>query len=234
MLREGWRAMVNPLGTIYNPESIRITLSHALCGKAEDLPVFYDPAMGEYRCWWANTQWRAASEQECRELVHSRFCELGEWLRGSDVLVITLGTNVCYQVKELAAPGTLDGICTNCQRQPDSLFTERRLTLTEVTACLEDIHRTCTEFAPNLHILYTVSPYRYRKYGLHGSQLSKAVLLLAVDEMCRRHPDRAEYFPSYEIMMDELRDYSYYQPDGLHPSAEAVDIIWNRLCNSPE
>lgn len=229
MLREGWRAMVNPLGTLYNPESIRVTLRQALCGKAENLPIFYDPAMREYRCWWANTQWRADSEEECRSLIQKRFGELGEWLRGSDRLFITLGTNVCYQVKELATPGTLDGVCVNCQRQPDVLFSELRLKPDEVLECLEDIQRTCTEFAPDLHVTYTVSPYRYKKYGLHGSQLSKAVLLLAVDEMCQRHPDRVDYFPSYEIMMDELRDYRYYQPDGLHPSAEAVDIIWNRL-----
>jgi lysophospholipase L1-like esterase len=81
-----------------------------------------------------------------------------------------------------------------------------------------------------LRITFTVSPYRYKKYGWHRSQLSKAALLLAIDEMQRRYPEHVDYFPSYEMMMDELRDYRYYAPDGLHPSPEAVDIIWNRLC----
>ena len=83
---------------------------------------------------------------------------------------------------------------------------------------------------PGIRVTFTLSPFRYRKYGWHRSQLSKATLLLAIDEMVRKYPARVDYFPSYEIMMDELRDYRYYAEDGLHPAPEAVDIIWNRLC----
>jgi lysophospholipase L1-like esterase len=83
---------------------------------------------------------------------------------------------------------------------------------------------------PSLQVTFTLSPFRYKKYGWHGSQLSKATLMLAIDTLQREYPELVDYFPSYEIMMDELRDYRYYAEDGLHPSMEAVDIIWNKLC----
>ena len=78
-------------------------------------------------------------------------------------------------------------------------------------------------------MIFTVSPYRYKKYGFHESQLSKAALLLAVDEACKRYPEKASYFPAYEILLDELRDYRFYADDMIHPSPFAVDYIWRRL-----
>ncbi len=122
-------------------------------------------------------------------------------------------------------------VVTNGQRQPDRLFEEYRAPLPEVVETLDALVREAQACNPGLKLTFTVSPYRYKKYGLHGSQLSKAVLLLAVDEIVSRHPETCRYFPAYEIMMDELRDYSYYAPDGVHPSPEAVEIIWKKYLN---
>ncbi|MCD8318746.1 MAG: GSCFA domain-containing protein, partial [Paraprevotella sp.] len=86
-------------------------------------------------------------------------------------------------------------------------------------------------------VVFTVSPYRYAKYGFHDSQLGKAVLLLAVDAVCRNNEGRCHYFPAYEIVLDELRDYRFYAEDLLHPSETAVEYIWERfsdLCFSPD
>ena len=136
--------------------------------------------------------------------------------------IITLGTNVCYQLTD-------SGITvTNCQRQPSRHFREHRMSQAECVASLEATLHQLWTYNPQMHITLTVSPYRYLKYGLHASQLSKATLLLAVDQVISRHPQHVSHFPSYEIMIDELRDYRYYTADTLHPTPEAIDIIWER------
>ncbi len=214
----------NPLGTLFNPESIRIVVSQALKAGNEALPMFHDKDMNEWRCWWANTLFRDTERAVCEARIRAALDQLGQSLRLASHLFLTLGTNVCYRLKE-------SGITvTNCQRQADRLFQEYRLSTQEIIDILEDCIETLHQANPSLKITFTISPYRYRKYGYHGSQLSKAALLLAVDSICSRHDGYVGYFPSYEIMMDELRDYSYYAPDGLHPSPKASDIIWNRLC----
>ena len=224
MQAEGYHAMCNPVGTLFNPESIRNTVRHALCGGQEGLPMFYDQAMQEWRCWWANTRFRAAQQDEARGLIQETFHALGHALCHADRLFLTLGTNVCYRLVE-------DGmVVSNCQRQTDRLFREDSLSLQEVCQVLDETLQCLFAKNPGIRVTFTLSPFRYRKYGWHRSQLSKATLLLAIDEMQKRHPQWVDYFPSYEIMMDELRDYRYYAEDGLHPSPEAVDIIWNRLC----
>ncbi len=224
MQAEGYHAMCNPVGTLFNPESIRNTVCHALGGGQEGLPMFYDQDMQEWRCWWANTRFRAAQQDEARGLIQETFNALGNALCHADRLFLTLGTNVCYRLVQ-------DGmVVSNCQRQADRLFREDSLSLQEVCWVLDETLQCLFTKNPSIRVTFTLSPFRYRKYGWHRSQLSKATLLLAIDEMQKRHPQRVDYFPSYEIMMDELRDYRYYAEDGLHPSPEAVDIIWNRLC----
>ena len=224
MQSEDYDAMCNPLGTLFNPESIRNTVLHALTGSVDGLPMFYDEAMGEWRCWWANTRFRAASEDEARVLVQESFRALNDALSHADRLFLTLGTNVCYRLVKNGM------VVSNCQRQADRLFREESLSLRQTCEVLEETLQTLFAKNPDIRITFTLSPFRYRKYGWHRSQLSKASLLLAIDEMVRKYPESVDYFPSYEIMMDELRDYRYYAEDGLHPSPEAVDIIWNRLC----
>lgn len=221
LLLDGSDAVVNPLGTLYNPESIRLTVSTPRLEVGSDL-VFYDSAMGEWRSWLANTKVRNTDPDALIHEINSQLDALHNRMAQACECVITLGTNVCYRLVANSL------VVTNCQRQPDRLFKECRLSLEECVDSLEKTLSVLWQHNPTMHITITVSPYRYKKYGLHGSQLSKATLLLAVDDVVRRHDDRVSYFPSYEIMMDELRDYSYYAQDGLHPSDEAVEIIWNR------
>ena len=224
MQAEGYDAVCNPLGTLFNPESIKNTVTHALMGTEASLPMFFDESMHEWRCWLANTRFRSSEELEARKDIHAVFNVLREQLRQANRLFLTLGTNVCYRLQDTGL------VVSNCQRQPDRLFCEDTLSVEQVVDVLDEMLGVLWNENPQLRVTFTVSPYRYRKYGWHRSQLSKATLLLAIDELQRSHPDRIDYFPSYEIMMDELRDFSYYAEDGLHPSEQAVDIIWKRLC----
>ena len=136
--------------------------------------------------------------------------------------VFTLGTNHVYILNETGE------IVDNCRKRPQRLFTERELTVDE---CAEYLCRAIGRLRsvnPDMRVVLTVSPIRYAKYGFHGSQLSKAVLLLAADKVVRGQ-DMVEYFPAYEIVNDELRDYRFYREDMRHPSDQAVEYIWQRF-----
>lgn len=144
---------------------------------------------------------------------------------------LTLGTNHVYRLKETGE------IVDNCQKRPQRLFTEEQLSAEQCTDFLAQAVDILRERRAEAHVIVTVSPIRYAKYGFHGSQLSKATLLLAANALAERCPDCVSYFPAYEIVLDELRDYRFYQPDMLHPSAQAVEYIWERLvevCFSPQ
>ena len=138
-------------------------------------------------------------------------------------VVITLGTNHVYILKETGE------VVDNCQKRPAALFEEKALTVEECAQSLFSTIGKLVAWNPQIQILITVSPIRYAKYGYHESNLSKATLLLACQQAVEHDPDHVTYFPAYEIMNDELRDYRFYAADMLHPSEQAVDYIWERL-----
>jgi hypothetical protein len=145
--------------------------------------------------------------------------------------VFTLGTNHVYILKETGE------IVDNCQKRPQRLFQEKELSVSECADYLLQAIDLITKFFPLVRFIITVSPIRYRKYGYHQSQLSKATLLLTtqllIDRMAAERPDvSVTYFPSYEIVNDELRDYRFYKPDMLHPSDQAVEYIYDRMADA--
>lgn len=140
-----------------------------------------------------------------------------------DTAVFTLGTNHVYVER---ATGE---IVDNCQKRPQREFEERELTVEECADALREAITLLRQANPRVNIIITVSPIRYAKYGYHGSQLSKAVLLLAADKVIKEEGERIYYFPAYEIVNDELRDYRFYKADMLHPNEQAVEYIWEQL-----
>ena len=148
-----------------------------------------------------------------------------KWQGKCQTAFFTLGTNHVYRLKETGE------IVDNCQKRPASLFTEEELTVDECADYLQQAIKILRDKNPEVRVVLTVSPIRYRKYGYHGSQLSKATLLLAIDKMVNGQWSMVNvcYFPAYEIVNDELRDYRFYAEDMLHPSAQAVEYIWQRL-----
>lgn len=140
-----------------------------------------------------------------------------------NVAIFTLGTNHVYILKETGE------IVDNCAKRPQKLFEEKKLTVEE---CFDYLKQAVVELQTenvDVHVIVTVSPIRYRKYGYHESQLSKAILMLATDKLVKAFDGVVEYFPAYEIINDELRDYRFYKEDMLHPSDQAVEYIWQRF-----
>ena len=136
--------------------------------------------------------------------------------------VFTLGTNHVYILNETGE------IVDNCRKRPQRLFTERELSVNECADYLREAVAMLRQINPSVRIIITVSPIRYAKYGFHGSQLSKATLLLAADKLTKEM-DNVVYFPAYEIVNDELRDYRFYREDMLHPTDQTVEYIWQRF-----
>ena len=136
--------------------------------------------------------------------------------------VFTLGTNHVYILNETGE------IVDNCRKRPQRLFTERELSVDECADYLREAVAMLRQINPSVRIIITVSPIRYAKYGFHVSHLSKATLLLAADKLTKEM-DNVVYFPAYEIVNDELRDYRFYREDMLHPTDQAVEYIWQRF-----
>ena len=141
------------------------------------------------------------------------------------IVFLTLGTNHVYRLKETGE------IVDNCEKRPAALFQEEELTIDECAEYLRKVVELLRAHQPEVQVVFTVSPIRYRKYGYHESQLSKATLLLAIDKLLHQTSDirHLHYFPAYEILMDELRDYRFYAADMLHPSEQAVAYVWEQL-----
>ena len=157
-------------------------------------------------------------------ILHSveRHCQTSDFV--PDIAFLTLGTNHVYILKETKE------IVDNCQKRPQSLFEEQELSVSQCCDYLQRAIQCLLTRNPNMHIIITVSPIRYRKYGFHGSQLGKATLMLAAEMQTQK--SQVDYFPAYEIMNDELRDYRFYKEDMLHPSPQAVEYIWERFAET--
>lgn len=223
MKLSGLPTLFNPLGTLFNPASIAKVM-HALEQPSMAIDsVFYTETEDEWRSWLADTRLKAPTAAACAEHVRRRLQTSREALSSATYLFLTLGTNVCYRLVEDSS------VVTNCQRQPDRIFYEDRLSLSKCKEALYEIIDVATRINPDIHIVLTVSPYRYTKYTMHGNQLAKSTLLLAEDAICQSLPRRCTYFPAYEIMLDELRDYRFYSNDMIHPSPEAQDLIYLAL-----
>jgi len=235
----GLDAVCNPLGVTYNPESLWIQVQESLTpcpsprrGEKGSLPIFLCPpspqggAEAVWRCWWASTLLGDTDEDRFRETMQKTFLGLGEALRNADFIFLTLGTNVCYRLRGKGMT------VANCHKMPSGLFEEVALDVESCINILCNIVELLSKESPKSQVIFTVSPYRYRKYGFHGSQLAKATLLLAVDRVCRLYPKKASYFPAYELLLDELRDYRFYADDMIHPAPAAVNYIWQRMVES--
>ena len=224
-----FRCNVNPFGILYNPSSINKALNQILDRKTyveDDLFVSH----GLWHSWMHHSDFSNSRVEVCLDQINARLSKAADELKETDWLVMTWGTGYVYIHQE---SGEVVG---NCHKQPDKTFRRSRLNAETLVEECRNVLRRCREANPKLKVLITVSPIRHAKDGMHGNQLSKATLLLAADELCRTCPD-CYYFPSYEIMMDELRDYRFYADDMLHPSPMAIEYIgecFSKCYFSPE
>ena len=218
-----WRAELNPFGVLYNPLSISEALMRLMKFRQygdEELTCFPD---GGWSTWLHHSRYSHSVKEMALATINASLEAGSRALAEADMLVITWGTAWVYQLRNTGE------VVGNCHKVPEREFVRYRLSVEEIVAEYTQQLGRLWAVNPKVRVLFTVSPVRHLKDTLHGNQLSKATLLLAVDELCRRYPDRLHYFPAYEIVMDELRDYRFYAEDMAHPSAQAVEYVWERF-----
>ena len=223
LLNYGFDVCVNPFGTLYNPASIYESVLRLIQGTPfteEDCTQI--GAGSERICsFHHHTTFARETRQEFLNNANQALKKASEFFKECNKVIITLGTSWCY--RHLAT----DRIVCNCLKHPAAEFVREFLPSDQTAAILSSIISACKD----KEFIFTVSPIRHFKDGAHGNQLSKSALLLGADSAIRANEKCADYFPAYEIVMDELRDYRFYAEDMCHPSAQAVDYIRERFLN---
>ena len=202
----------NPAGILFNPASIAKSVG-MLAEQATVTQSDIFERNGRYVSFMFHSSLSGATREEAISVMQNAITTGGEQLKKARLIIVTLGSAYVWRDRG-------GEVVANCHQVAAKNFTTERLSLEQIVESLEDIVRHTTA-----KILFTVSPVRHLNDGLEGNSLSKALLRVAIDKVITKHPDRASYFPSYEIVMDDLRDYRFYNTDMLHPSAQAVDYV---------
>ena len=244
----GFEVSINPFGTLYNPASILKSVERMLDRRPFEIQDCIRIGAGDTRfCSFSHhTSFARETEEEFISAANAALEKAADDFHRRTKVIITLGTSWCFRHMEK------DMIVSNCLKRPAGEFRRERLSVQETADALERIITLCRErslsdpdFAPK-EFIFTVSPIRHFKDGAHGNQISKATLLLGIEEVLTRMGGEealtrmdasedgavkgcADYFPAYETMMDELRDYRFYAEDMCHPSSQAVDYIRERF-----
>ncbi len=222
----GFDVCVNPFGTLYNPVSILQSLRRLIDDKpfTEEDSTDMGAGSGLTCSFHHHTSFARKDPQAFLVNANEALEDARRHFKESSKVIITLGTSWCFRHKES------DMIVSNCLKRPGYEFIRERLSVEETVKALTEITEICNSSKAGItkDIIFTVSPIRHFKDGAHGNQLSKATLLLGVDCIVNGIKG-TDYFPAYEIVMDELRDYRFYSEDMCHPSQQTVDYIRERF-----
>lgn len=216
--------LANPLGTIYNPASIAQTMQRI----ADNRPVAEDELFcheGLFHSFDCHSSLSKADGAEMATETNRIIAASHSFLQSATHLILTLGTAWIYR---LAADGR---IVANCHKQPASTFNRSMLSVGHAAEEIRRAIRAARSISPGIAVTLTVSPIRHLADGATGNSLSKATLLLACREVAESE-QLTEYFPSYELLLDDLRDYRFYASDMCHPSETAVDYIFEKFCEA--
>ena len=214
----GFDALVNPFGVLYNPVSVANAVHRLANGRSFAHEEVVRVGEGYYCTFSHNTTFWQNTEEALLNRINVDLSKAHKHFEDSKWIIISLGTSWVFRSHETQE------VVANCHKLPASQFDRICLSVPSSVAVLSGL----AKMYPEKQFIFTVSPLRHVKDGLHGNQLSKAALLLAVDEVCKSFRN-AHYFPAYEIMLDELRDYRFYKEDMVHPTEQAVRHIWERF-----
>ena len=209
---------LNPFGILYNPLSIASAIRELIEMKEYTIADL-SFANEKWFSYMHHSMFSSIESDTCLNQINSRLKKSRVYLRNTDWFLFTWGSAWVYRLNSNHM------IVGNCHKMPDKLFTRNRLEVDDIVSEYTRLIQEIRAINTKAKFLFTVSPIRHIKDGMHGNQLSKSTLLLAIDKICAEN-DMCFYFPSYEIVMDELRDYRFYADDMLHPTPLAIDYIW--------
>lgn len=213
--------LFNPFGVLYNPSSIKQSIERLFGNSAypEDQIIEHN---GLWQSFDFHSSFSAVSQFECLNNIKASLSKALVQFQNATTLIVTFGTAYVYRNK---ANGQ---VVANCHKFPAANFTRERLSIAQIIDdYTELIQHLQTQF-PSLKIIFTLSPIRHLKDGFEANQISKSILRIAIDEICKSSPN-LHYFPSYELLLDDLRDYRFYQADLVHPNDLAIQYIWEKF-----
>ncbi|MGI6073542.1 MAG: GSCFA domain-containing protein [Fermentimonas sp.] len=222
LLHSKFNLVHNPFGILFNPASIEYAIRRLLRGDeftTDELVI----NNGLFHSFMHHGSFSNSNEDDCLRHINSSFDVAKRFIRQTDVLIVTFGTAYIYRLK------SNNMVVSNCHKFPSSYFVRERLTVDNIVDSWRQLIANILEKNENLKILFAVSPIRHLRDGAHDNQISKSILHLSVDRLMHDFGDAVGYFPSYEIMLDELRDYRFYDSDMLHPSDVAIEYIWGKF-----
>lgn len=214
-----------PFGALYNPSSILTLLSTMLSEDDSIIRSSLFETNGIWHSWLLDSSFSADTPEEIMRMYKEAETCIKSKLEIGERLIITFGTAWVYKLEKNGS------IVANCHKQPDALFRRERLSVKEIVDSWVDLLVKLNNCYPGIEVIFTISPVRHLKDGFEGNSRSKAILQLAIEEICEKC-SLASYFPAYEIMFDDLRDYRFYASDLVHPSSMAIEYIWSKFIDA--
>lgn len=215
-------SLTNPFGTMYNPMSVAQCIEHLLNPTPIDRNALFEH-QGAWRHFDFHSELAHSSPEHSLKVINNAVTKGAEFMQRAQRLVITFGTARIYRRASNGQP------VANCHKLPAAQFTHELMSVEQIVALWNNLIIILLNTNPDLKFVFTVSPIRHWKDGPVGNQRSKATLLLAVAKLAENYPKAVYYFPAYELLMDDLRDYRFYADDMLHPSSMAVAYIWEKF-----
>lgn len=212
---------INPFGTLFNPLTIFKLINQAALNKVIDSKGIVE-SKGVFHHYDLHSDLSKLKKDDLFEHANFRLKHIGAQLPQTSIIIYTFGTSFVYELKETGE------IVANCHKVPSKHFNRRLLTIEEIVQGFEANYANVKGANPNARFILTVSPVRHQKDSFEQNNVSKSILRLACEQLVNKF-DNVEYFPAFEIMMDELRDYRFYAEDMLHPSQVASDYIWQKF-----
>lgn len=215
-----FQVLKNPFGVLFHPLAILTALKKAITNKKFiEQEVFFHNEM--YFIWDVHSKFNELSKEELLKNVNQKITEFYTFLKETDIIFITLGTSFVYELIENGK------IVANCHKVPSSKFQKKLLSENEILIALQSIISKLQKFNSKIKIVFTVSPVRHIKDGVFENNVSKGRLLSAVYSILSK--EKVFYFPSYELIVDDLRDYRFYKKDLIHPNELAIDYVWEKF-----
>ncbi|MBR3609183.1 MAG: GSCFA domain-containing protein [Bacteroidales bacterium] len=217
-----FNTLVNPFGVLYNPLSIAEAINRVIVNTPfQEGELFKSGNL--YHSFSHHSAFSHTNKEYMLQSINSSLAESSQHLKSANYLFITFGTAWVYEAAESGK------VVANCHKLPAKNFLRRRVSVKEIVECISATLENLFIINPNIKAVVTVSPIRHLKDGIHENSLSKSTLLLACEELQKIFKERVSYLPTYEVLLDELRDYRFYADDMAHPSKKAVEYIWEKI-----
>jgi hypothetical protein len=223
LMHHKFKVCENPHGILFNPVSICQSLNDCISRKTYGMGDLFDD-QGIYSSWDFHSRFSHGTEAEALRMMNASIQEAHQALSGSRWLIITLGSAFVYQLDN-------GRVVANCHKAPAGTFRKRLLSPEEVMSALDNIMHKLRLFNPGIRILFTVSPVRHLREGFVENNRSKAVLIHCVHQLVSKFTG-IDYFPAYELVIDDLRDYRFFAEDMVHPNYQATRYVWDKFCES--